>query len=89
MRSLYLIPLINSTATHRATNSEPKVDVSTVFCAFEYQRIGALFMYRRMPVCDRRLILFLAWLASQNTFSWTGIPLGGGAFGGRSSEASL
>ena len=43
--SLYLNPLIISTATFIATNSEPKVEVSTVRCAFEYQMIGALFKY--------------------------------------------
>jgi hypothetical protein len=52
MRSLYRKPLIISVATRNATNSDPNVDVSTVFCDFEYQIIGALLRYKRIPVCD-------------------------------------
>jgi hypothetical protein len=41
IRSLYHRPSISSTAVFKAINSEPKVDDSTMFCRFEYHRIGA------------------------------------------------
>jgi hypothetical protein len=39
--NLYLRDSINSIAILIATNSDPKVDVSTVFCALENQMMGA------------------------------------------------
>ena len=42
IRSLNQRPWIFSEAIRIATNSDPKDEVSTVFCFFEYQSIGAL-----------------------------------------------
>jgi hypothetical protein len=57
---LYLSAFICSVAIRNATNSDLKVEVSTVFCVLEYQMIGALFKYINMHVCERRFILFHA-----------------------------
>src|SRR5687767_509607 len=62
--SLYLASMTNSTATLAATNSEPYVDVSTVFCLLVYQISGVLFTHRRIPVTDLHVTLSLAWSAS-------------------------
>jgi hypothetical protein len=56
--SLYLKASIISTAILSATNSELKVDDSTVFCDFEYQVMGDLFTYINIPVWERHVILF-------------------------------
>jgi hypothetical protein len=47
--NLYLRLSINSTAMRAATNSEPNVDVSTVFWHFEYQMMGALLQKIIIP----------------------------------------
>ena len=57
MRSLYLSDIICSVDNRNATNSAPKVDDSTVVCFLEYHEIGAVFKYRMIPVCDRRVNL--------------------------------
>jgi hypothetical protein len=41
IQRLYLRPSTCSTAILLATNSNPKVDKSTVFCCFEYHETGA------------------------------------------------
>jgi hypothetical protein len=64
------------------TNSDPKVEVSTVRCDFEYQTIGDLFKYIDIPVCNLQVILLRVWLASTNMFICTGIPLGNGELEG-------
>jgi hypothetical protein len=38
--NFYCKPFINSVAMHRATNFDPKKEVSNVFCALEYHMIG-------------------------------------------------
>ena len=43
MRNLYRSEMFCSVAVRNATNSEPKVELSTVFCFLENQDIGALF----------------------------------------------
>src|SRR5688572_5811271 len=50
--SLYLASSTNFTATLAATYSEPKVEVSTVFCLLVYQIKGVLFTHIRIPVTD-------------------------------------
>ena len=62
--SLYLISMIISVAILAATNSEPYVDVSTVFCLLVYQMTGVLLTYSRIPVTDLHVTLSLAWSAS-------------------------
>ena len=42
----------NNNAVVIATNSDPNVDDSTVFCLFEYHYIGALFTEMSTPVCN-------------------------------------
>jgi hypothetical protein len=71
-----------------ATNSDPKVDDLTVLCALENQVMGAQFRYIIIPVCDQRVTLLPAWLASTKALICTGCPLEGGAFGGIASLAS-
>jgi hypothetical protein len=41
--NLYLKLSINSVAIRSATNSDPKLEVSTVFCRLLYQMIGAFW----------------------------------------------
>jgi len=72
-----------------ATNSDPKVDDSTVLCALESQVMGAQFRCIIIPVCDQRVTLLPAWSASRKALICTGCPLGGGAFGGIASLASF
>jgi hypothetical protein len=48
--NLYHKASISSTAILIATNSEPKVEVSTVFFALENQIMGAQFKNIRIPV---------------------------------------
>ena len=48
--NLYLNKVINSVAIRNATNSDPKVEDSTVFCLLEYHNKGAEFLKRIMPV---------------------------------------
>jgi len=55
MHNLYHKLSKSSTVILMAMNSEPKVEVSTVFCAFEYQKMGALFRKMRIPACDLRV----------------------------------
>ena len=88
IRSLYRRDIIRSEAILSATNSEPNVELSTVFCLLECQTIGAELIYSNMPVCDLLVILLPAWSESTKQFTWTGRPLGSGAFGGTSSFAS-
>jgi hypothetical protein len=78
--NLYLKPFIISVAILSAMNSDPKVEVSTVFCDLEYQIMGDLFRYNNIPVWEQRLNLLRAWLASTNTLICTGCPRGCGAF---------
>jgi hypothetical protein len=54
-RRLYRKALIISEAMRMATNSDPYVDPSTVFCLLEYQRIGVPFIKISMPVVDLRV----------------------------------
>ena len=56
IQGLYHNACIISVAVFAAINSDPKVDVSTVFCRFEYQIIGAQHANNNIPVCDRRVI---------------------------------
>jgi len=86
--SLYLIASNISTRMRMATNSDPNVDDSIVLWDLEYHCIGEQFKYIMIPVCDRRVTLFPAWLASTNAFICTGCPLGSGALGGTDSLAS-
>lgn len=60
IRSLYRKPSSNSTAIRIAVNSDPNVEVSTVFCALEYHKMGERFRKMRIPVCDRHVNLFPA-----------------------------
>ena len=56
IQSLYRNACIISVAVFAAINSDPKVDVSTVFCRFEYHIIGARHTNDNTPVCDHRVI---------------------------------
>jgi hypothetical protein len=49
-----------SFAARSATNSLPKLVDLTVFCRFENQIIGAFWMYKIIPVCDRQVITLTA-----------------------------
>ena len=55
--SLYCSPSIISIGILIATNLDPNVDDSTVFCLFEYYNIGALFTKKSTPVCN----LLVTW----------------------------
>jgi hypothetical protein len=44
--------------------------------------MGALLTNKIIPVCDRRVILSPAWLASTKQDMTTAFPRGSGAFGG-------
>ena len=68
--SLYCNACIISVAVFAAINSDPKVDVLTVFCCFEYHIIGARHTNNNKPVCDCHVIWFPAWSASTKQFSW-------------------
>ena len=48
--NLYLKEIINSVPVQRAMYSDPNVEVSTVFCLFEYQMIGSILQNIRIPV---------------------------------------
>ena len=50
--SINLISRMSSVAILDATNSEPKVDVSTVFCCLDTHLTGVLFTMTRIPVID-------------------------------------
>ena len=56
IQSLYCNACIISVAIFAAINSDPKVDVSTVFCRLEYHIIGARHTNNNTPVCDRHVI---------------------------------
>jgi len=50
IRSLYRSETIRSTAICNATNSDLKVELSTVFCFLEYQTMGARLRKIKIPV---------------------------------------
>ena len=52
IQSLYRNACIISVAVFAAINSDPKVDVLTVFCCLEYHIIGARHTNYNTPVCD-------------------------------------
>lgn len=52
---LYFKPSIITIAIRVATNSEPKVDDSTVFCRLENHFIGAQLTKIKTPVWERRV----------------------------------
>jgi len=52
IHNLYLSASIISVAILRATNSEPKVNVSSIFCRFENQIMGTLLRKIEIPVCE-------------------------------------
>ena len=57
IQSLYCNACIISVAVFAVINSDPKVDVSTVFCrCLEYHIIGAQHTKNNTPVCDHRVI---------------------------------
>jgi hypothetical protein len=56
IRSLHHRLSNSSTAILMEVNSEPKVDISTVFCALEYHWMGVLFKKIKIPVCERHVI---------------------------------
>ena len=70
IRSLYCNACIISVAVFAAINSDPKVDVSTVFGCFEYHTISAWQTNNNKAVCDYCVIWFPAWSASTKQFSW-------------------
>jgi hypothetical protein len=70
------------------TNSLPNVAASTVFCHFENQIIGVFCTNRKIPVCERLVTMFPAWLASTKIEIVTGCPRGSGMLGGNSSSTS-
>jgi len=61
-----------------ATYSDLNVAVSTVDCSLEYQSIGVLLSWWRMPVTDLPLIRSWHRLASKNDVIVTGFPFGSG-----------
>jgi hypothetical protein len=76
--SLYRRPSIMSTAIRNATNSEPNVDDSTVFCLLECHKIGALFTKMITRVWDCRVNRHPAWSESTKQEVTTKTPLGSG-----------
>ena len=56
IQNLYHNACIISVAIFAAINSDPKVDVLTVFCHLEYHIIGARHTNNNTPVCDHRVI---------------------------------
>ena len=74
--------VINSVAIRNATNSDPKVEDSTVFCLLEYHSKRAEFPKRIIPVWDRLVILSPPWSMSTKQFDWALFPRGIGAFDG-------
>ena len=48
--SLYRRDSVSSVAIQSAMNSEPNVDVSTVFCHLEYHTMGVILQNRIIPV---------------------------------------
>ena len=48
----YLMAMMCSIAILDATNSDPYVDVSTIFCLLDTHKIGVLLRRRMMPVTD-------------------------------------
>ena len=77
-----------SAAIFNATNLDPKVDDSIVFCLLEYHLTGVPFRKMIMPVVDHIVTRFVACDASQNMFNCMLFPSGFGAFEGRSSVMS-
>ena len=83
--SLYLGSSIIFMAILRVINSEPNIEVSTVFWRLEYHMMGALFTEIIIPVCDLLETTYPAWLASKNNWfalndhavlaCWVGFPL--------------
>ena len=60
-RSLYRRDIINSVAFLKATISDPKVEVSTVFCFLELQFINVMLQNINIPVWDLLVSLSPAW----------------------------
>ncbi len=82
--------LIRHVATKMAEmNSEPKEEVSTMFCHLENQTMGARLQNNKMPVGGLLMILFPVRSASMKQEIKTELPWGSGAFGGIASRASL
>lgn len=71
-----------------ATNSDPKLDVSTVFWRFENHMMGARLQKIIIPVWERRVTQLPAWSASTKQVMTILFPLGGGALMGIASWAS-
>ena len=89
IRNLYRKPIINSVPIFKATYSEPKVDVSTVFYLVEYHKIGAMLQKINIPVWDLLVTLFPAWSASICALFCTLLPNGSGISNKISSFPSL
>ena len=86
--SLYLKPSIISMDTRIASNSDPYLDASTVFCLLEYHMIGARFTNIKIPECDRLVSLHPVWSASTKQLITTSLPRSFGIFPGIASAAS-
>ena len=56
IQSLYRNACIISVAVFAALNSDPKIDVLTVFCRLEYHVTGARHTNNNTPVCDCHVI---------------------------------
>ena len=76
--NLYLSAMTNSTTFFNALNYKPKVDVSTEFCLFLKQSIGARLQNISIPVCERLLTLYMTWLSSTKQCVVIILPLGFG-----------
>jgi len=86
--SLILRAEIKSLAIRIATNSEPYVLDSHVFCRLLNAITGVLLSKINIPVCDHLVTLLPAWSASTKQDICTGFPRGTGMFGGSSSTTS-
>ena len=71
-----------------AMNSDPKVEVSTMFCCLLYQRIVAWLHNIIYPVCDHLMMRFPAWSESMYAVTLTGSPSSLGMSAGSSSSTS-
>ena len=78
--SLYLNSMRMSTEIRRATNFSPYVEVSTVFCHFEYHFTGVLLTNNSISVTDLLVVWSCAWAASTYATSLTPLPFGHGQF---------
>ena len=78
IRSFYLRHSLISLVARSAKTSEPKLEISTMFCILLFHAIGMFMRHNVIPECDPLLKQLPTWLALSYTVILNLRPLGSG-----------